>query len=158
MNNIPHNSQFALLQGFWFVFRDGDREIAANSSALTGQERVFANGQLVSKQRSFRMVSKHQFSWQGNTYDVVFRVPQIFTGKMECSLTKDGVFIGCFKTSYKSKFRMLEFFVSALFGALIGGLTGYFSLPFWPLLILCIGVVVAAIARETRNIVINQEL
>lgn len=158
MNKIPLKSQFSLLKGFWFIFQDGDRSIAAHGSA-TGQEKIFVNGQLISKKRSLRMTSKHQFSWEGNTYELVFRISQILNWKMECSLAKDGVLIGCFKTSCKSKFTIVKILVVyTLVGAVIGFIFGYFNLPLWLLVILCACVIADMTVRGKNNIVINQEV
>ena len=157
MNNIPQSSQASLLKGYWFIFKDGDRSIAAHGSS-TGQEKIFVDGQLVSKKRSFRMTSKHQFYWEKDTYEIVFRISQILKGKMECSLAKDGVLIGCFKTSYKSKLTVVKLLVYALVGAVIGFIFGYFDLPLWLLVIICACVIVTSVARGNNNIVINQEV
>ena len=156
MNNIPQSSQASLLKGYWFIFKDGDRSIAFYGSALNGQEKIFVNGQLVAKKRSFKMMSKHQFVWEKNTYEVVFCVS--LTGKTECSLAKDGALIGCFKTSFKSKFTIVKFLIYTLVGAVIGFIFGYFNLPLWLLMILCACVIAAATARGNNNIVINQEV
>lgn len=158
MNKIPLKSQVSLLKGFWFIFQDGDREIAAHGSALTGHEQIFVNKQLVSERRSLSMTSRHQFTLEEDVYEIVFHVPNILTGKMDCSLIKDGALLECFKTSYKFKFRTAKIIGSTLLGALIGFLSGYFNLPFWPLLILCVFFIAFFAARETRNIVIEKEV
>jgi hypothetical protein len=158
MNKIPLKSQVSLLKGFWFIFQDGDREIAAHGSALTGHEQIFVNKQLISEKRSLSMTSRHQFTWEENIYEIVFHVPNILTGKMDCSLIKDDVLLECFKTSYKFKFRTAKILGSAVLGAVIGFLSAYFNLPFWPLLILCVFFIAFFAAKETRNIVIEKEM
>jgi hypothetical protein len=158
MNKIPLNSQVSLLKGFWFIFRDGDREIAAHGSALSGRERIFVNGQLVSEKRSLSMTSRHQFSWEENMYEIMFHIPRILAGRMECSLMKDGIFVECFKTSYKFKFKIAKIVTATLAGALLGFTFAYFRLPLWPMLILCACLFFLVVARETNNIVIDREV
>jgi hypothetical protein len=158
MNKIPHNSQVSLLKGYWFIFQDGDREIAAHASALSGRERVFVNGRLVSRKRSLTLTSNHQFLWEGSTYIIVFHAPRLLAAQLECSLTKDNVFIDRFKTSYKLKHRALKVVCSALVGALLGFCTAYFYLPLWPLIIFGVFFMALIVDRETRNIVINREV
>lgn len=158
MNNIPQSSQASLLKGYWLIFQDNDRVIAAHASTLTGQEKVFVNSQLVSKKMSLGMTSKHQFTWEESTYEVVFRISQILTGKMEFSLVKNGSLIGCFKTSFKSKATIIKIFGCAICGAVFGFIFGYFNLPTWLLLIVCTCIIGAAIAKGNNSIVINQEV
>jgi hypothetical protein len=64
---IPENTEASLYKGLWFVFKDDDRDIAMHSSALSGQERIFVNGELVSKKRVFSLKSNHRFYFEGNT-------------------------------------------------------------------------------------------
>jgi hypothetical protein len=158
MNNIPQESQASLLKGYWFIFKDGDRSIAAHGSTLTGQERIFVNGQLVSKKRSLRMTSKHHFNWEESVYDVTFCMPGLFAGKLDCSLTKDEILIGRFKTTFKSKFTISKILIYALAGAVIGFIFGYFNISLWLLPILCICIFVAVAMRGDNNVVINQEV
>jgi hypothetical protein len=99
MNKIPLTSQFNLFKGIWFVFRDGDREIAAHNS-LFAKERVFINGEIVSENRSLNRIGKHQFIFNRSEYEVVFNVSKVIKGEMECSLFKNNLCIGKFKTYY----------------------------------------------------------
>jgi hypothetical protein len=50
VNKIPAISQFNFPDGAWFIFKDGDREIAAHNSILC-LERIFINGKLVLKKK-----------------------------------------------------------------------------------------------------------
>jgi hypothetical protein len=100
MNKIPLTSQISIFNGIWFVFRDGDREIAAHCSIL-GLERTFVNGRLIFKKRSFSKTSNYQFDFDGNLYEVLVLVYKLETTQTECSLTKDGICIEKFKAYYK---------------------------------------------------------
>jgi hypothetical protein len=100
MNKIPLTSQISIFNGIWFVFRDGDREIAAHCSIL-GLERTFVNGRLIFKKRSFSKTSNYQFDFEGNLYEVLVLVYKLETTQTECSLIKDGICIEKFKAYYK---------------------------------------------------------
>jgi hypothetical protein len=92
VNKIPDISQFNFPDGVWFIFRDGDRQIAAHNSIL-GLERIFINGKLASKRRSLARRSSHQFIFEGNIYAVTTIVSKGKNSKTECSLLKDDVCI-----------------------------------------------------------------
>jgi hypothetical protein len=156
MNKIPTSSQVSLSKGFWFIFRDGERQISAHGSAITGQEQIFVNGELISEKRSLSKTSEHQFTVNENIYKVIFFVPQILQGKMECSLIKDGQCIRVFKTSYKYKFRIVKFLFGLLIGAAIGFLLAFFKLPFWLIFFVLFAFFAVKISQETKKIVINE--
>jgi hypothetical protein len=110
MRKIPTASQFTPLKEIWFIFRDGDLEIAAHNSLLA-KESIFVNGEIVSESRSLNRVGKHQFVFGENKYEVVFDVLKIVKGEMECSLFKNSICIGKFKTycsRISSKISYLE--------------------------------------------------
>lgn len=92
MNKIPATSQFNFPDGIWFIFRDGDREIAAHNSILS-LERIFINGKLASKRRSLSKISNHHFVFEDNSYDIDTVVSGWKRGRTECFLIKDGVCI-----------------------------------------------------------------
>jgi Ca2+-dependent lipid-binding protein len=104
------------------------------------------------------MTSKHHFNWEESVYDVTFRMPGLFAGKLDCSLTKDEILIGRFKTTFKSKFTISKILIYALAGAVIGFIFGYFNISLWLLPILCICIFVAVAMRGDNNVVINQEV
>ena len=103
MRKIPITSQLIPLEGLWFIFKDGDHEIAAHNSLLA-KESVFVNGEIVSENRSLNRIGKHQFMFDGNEYEVVFNVFKIIKCEMECSLFKNSICVGKFKTYYSRKF------------------------------------------------------
>jgi hypothetical protein len=130
MTKIPSTSQASFIKGLWFIFRDGDREIAAHGSTL-GQERIFVNGKLVSQKRSLSKKSTHQFIFEGNMYEIMFVMPKTSITEMECSLTKDNICIEIFKAHYNYPSKIKIFFniiVGLLFGALLGILNGLLSI------------------------------
>jgi hypothetical protein len=156
MSKIPTASQVSLSKGLWFIFRDGGREISAQCSVLTGKERIFFNSSLVSKKWAFSKSSIHRFVIEDDTYEVVFFIPHILSGSIECTLKKNGVRIECFKANYRYRQRVLSLLAYALIGALLGFLVGHFNLPVWPILILVIMLIAISAAREARKISIDR--
>jgi hypothetical protein len=92
VNKIPAISQFNFPDGVWFIFRDGDREIAAHNSILC-LERIFINGKLASKRRSIFRISNHYFVFEDNSYNVKIVVSDWKSGRTECFLKKDDIYI-----------------------------------------------------------------
>jgi hypothetical protein len=129
MTKIPSTSQASFIKGLWFIFRDGDREIAAHGSTL-GQERIFVNGKLVSQKRSLSKKSTHQFIFEGNMYEIMFIVSKTSSTEMECSLTRDNICVGIFKTYYKQASTVkspIKIFFNIILGLIIGMLMGTFG-------------------------------
>lgn len=163
MNKIPLTSQFNLFKGIWFVFRDGDREIAHHNSIL-GLERIFINGRLIFKKRILSKISntKRQFTFEGNLYEVLILISKVQTTEVECSLTKDGVHLDKLKAYYKfdgipiSTKKQLEL---CLPGAILTVCFNiFFNTPFWlylPILVISVyaPLVTYTIRKHMRLIV-----
>lgn len=156
MSKIPAASQVSLSKGLWFIFTNGGRGISAQCSVLTGKERIFVDGSLVSEKWSFSKSSTHQFVVEDDTYEVVFFIPSILKGTIECTLKKNGVRVECFKTNYRYRHRVASLLAYAFIGALLGFLVGYFNLPVWPILIASILLIAIFAARETRKVSIDR--
>ena len=161
MNKIPVTSQFSYPNGLWLIFRDGNREIAAHSSVL-GKDIIFVNGELMSQKRTFRKMSKHQFIFDENNYEVVYFVSKISTGEMECSLIKDGICIGKFKTHYSRGNSSMSYLMKALLSFAIAASAGLFAHffripPFFPLMT-GLGIyllVISNMAKRNSTIIIE---
>jgi hypothetical protein len=152
MTKIPSTSQASFIKGLWFIFRDGDLEIAAHGSTL-GQERIFVNGKLVSQKRSLSKKSTHQFISEGNIYEIMFVVSKASSTEMECSLTRDNICIGIFKTYYKQASTVkspikifFDIILGLIIGMLMGTFAGLFSILFKiPLIFLLIPAIIIAL-------------
>ncbi len=88
-------TQVTIYDGYWFVFEDGDNEIAANGSIFSGKERVYFNDRAVSEKRNMTSFTTiHEFENDVDNYRLQFYMKNIFTGKMECTLFKNEQMIG----------------------------------------------------------------
>jgi hypothetical protein len=87
---VYNMSQVSIKDGFWFFFEDKEIEIAANASTFSGKETVYVNDNPVSEKRNYGTLSLHNVQYMGKHYRLKFDVINIWTQKIECSLSIDG--------------------------------------------------------------------
>lgn len=92
MIKIPATSEFSFRNGIWIVFKNKGQEIAINNRCLFLPERIFVNGQLISKKRSSWQRNEHSFTFEGNVYNIKI-VSSKQNAKTECLLVKNNVCI-----------------------------------------------------------------
>lgn len=87
--------QVTFRDGYWFIFEDGEDEVAANGSAWSGKEWVYFNDQLVSEKRNATSrTTEHEFTSGQNSYKLVFYMKNMLKAELECTLYKNGKQIG----------------------------------------------------------------
>ncbi|MGH1439930.1 MAG: hypothetical protein ACRBBR_07470 [Cellvibrionaceae bacterium] len=124
---------FSLIKGYTFSFKDEGKDIQAWFSALTGLERVYINGELVSSQRNLSTDSTNKFSIGYNEYSTNMRVENIFKGPFVCTLSKNGKEYKRQKLIFpklRSKSKKISIFTRFLFFIVLGGLFGFAS-SYW---------------------------
>lgn len=84
-----HSDKVTLTNGYWFYFRDENRQFAIHGSGYSGKESVYLNDQLISSLRNYRRHSQHQFNVAQDNYRVEFNVTSILKGEIVCSLYKN---------------------------------------------------------------------
>jgi hypothetical protein len=156
MKNPPTENCVSMTKGFWFVFKDGNNEIVAGGSAFTGKEFVFFNKELIVQERSMKKTTKHVFFQNNNKYEVVFNVPEIMKGKIECSLYKNDSIIKRYKSHVAHKFSFKTLLVYIALGVAYGLISSIFKLPFWAAIIFLLSIVVLSVAKTMRRIVIEE--
>jgi len=128
MNNPEGINKATFKHGYIFIIKDGDNEIMAHCSALSGMEEIYYNDDIISKKRSLRITSPHIFKIKEHHYTVVFKVKDIWRGRVVCTVEKDGKLISREEKSfYKGnnlKFFGILFFLLAL-GIIVGYSFGY---------------------------------
>ena len=80
---------FSFLKGYTFSFEDEGNNIQAWFSALSGLEKVYVNGDLVTSQRNYSKKSSLSFSISGNAYTRHMEVTSLLKGPFVCTLTKN---------------------------------------------------------------------
>ena len=81
---------FSLVKGYTFTFEDEGSSIDAWFSALSGLEKIYVNGELLSSQRNLSINSSHSFNIGANRYSTQFKVKSLLKGPFICTLNKNG--------------------------------------------------------------------
>lgn len=100
MKPLPTTSQASVAKGIWFVFPDNESVIRAWSAALTGNEQIYVNDQLVSSARRFNKISEHAFSAAGHAYRVVFTTENVMQGPLQCALYRNDTLLAYAQCRY----------------------------------------------------------
>lgn len=100
-------------KGNWFVYLDGPDQIQIWSSNWTGKEEVYINGKLVSKLRSLRKKTEHNFKSQsGNDYHILF-ITGFNKKQVKCIISKNGQEVRQFiiKSNPEKKKLLTNYFI-----------------------------------------------
>ncbi len=73
-----------------FRFEIEGHSIVAQGEASSGWEQIYLDGKLVVSDRTFATISRHQLMIEQEPYEIVFRVKNILSNIIRCSLEKDG--------------------------------------------------------------------
>ena len=127
---------FSFMKGFTFTFQEEENEIEAWFSALSGLEKAYVNGELVSSQRNLSTDSTNSFTIGTNEYSTNLKAVSLLKGPYVCTLSKNGkvhkrqklVFSGS-KPSSKGLPFIARFSFFILLGALFGFARAYWQLP-----------------------------
>ncbi len=93
--------EVTLKNGYWFVFRDGDDEVAINASAWSGKERYYINGELVAENRSLVKTNRaFRFTHNENAYEIRIKTTNTLTSEWECTALKNDKIIGIASKTY----------------------------------------------------------
>lgn len=88
----------AFTDGYWFYFDDDGAHIAAAVSLWSGGEKVYFNNQLVLKSWSvlkyFKLPVRRFFETDNGRYDLQFRLTNMWTSEIECTLSCEGQLVG----------------------------------------------------------------
>ncbi|TAJ24717.1 MAG: hypothetical protein EPO67_22650 [Reyranella sp.] len=129
----PETSRVSFLGGYWFIFSDHGRQIAGWGSSLTGRERIYVGGALVSEQRKIRRQTAHDFSVDEHRYRVSFEVERSL---VRCRLERDGAAVAALQIRRLQRRYLTEWQIGALAIVLVGAaawVSETFALSYWPL-------------------------
>jgi len=127
--------------GLCFVFKIDDITVKAKGSLLSGKEFIYINEELVSEQKSLNKVSKHKFEKDGKEYEVIFYMPSVMRGRLECMLFQDGQLIEKKIKQVRTKHKSMRFAILLLISSVAFLVTVQYELPMW-LMVSFIGVVI----------------
>lgn len=175
---MSEKKSFSFLKGYSFSFEDEGRKIESWFSALSGQEKVFMDGTLVSSKINISKAAFHEFSIAEDSYSTKLTTVDPFRGPFECTLSKNGKEIKRQKLifppapSLKSTFRKISYWLSCLFYLLLYSLVifafvlakVYWNLPeesylafFIVLLVLSFAIVAYTLVKWSSGIQIIEE-
>ena len=148
----PETSRASYLGGYWFIFSDEARQIAAWGSSLTGLERIYVDGVQVSERRKLATESAHGFSVGERRYRVSFEAER---SAVRCRLERDGVQAGILQIRWLPRRQLAMWQVLVLAIALTGGaawVAETLDVSYWPLgaaaVILAVGVYCYAVINS----------
>mgnify|MGYP003576197541 CR=1 FL=1 len=114
---MDKKKSFRLTKGLAFTFFDGDVEIEAWFSNLTGKEEVYVNGELRCSKRSFSVTtSTNDFNVNGNKYSVSMNLDDFWKSKFYCTLNKNGKLFQRKQMVFTRKVSFLITLISILSG------------------------------------------
>ena len=137
---------FSYFGGSWFTFSDQGRQIVAGGSSLTGRERVFVDGALVSEHRNFRRQNAHDFTAGEHRYRVTFDLASGQRGEIRCTLERDGVQAGDLLGNWYSRHQLSTWQVAALAVVLTAAaawVSETYDASYWPLGVAAVVMAVA---------------
>jgi len=136
MDRMSRKKAFSFTKGCSFSFEEDDRQVEAWFSVVSGLEKVYVDGELVSSQRNFSKNSTNSFKLGENEYSITLEAVSLFKGPFVCTLSKNGkaykrqklIYPKAIKTGKKSHFVLrLIFFVGV--GVAFGLLKADLQLP-----------------------------
>ena len=93
INNDAATIDIGFRRGIRAFFDVDDITITFWGSAWTGLEVVKLDDRVVSRKRSLRFQTRHQFEHAGVRYEIVFRILSLLRGAMEIELYRNGELI-----------------------------------------------------------------
>lgn len=163
---MEKKNKIEILKGFTFQFAEEEHNIEVWGSSVSGKEKVFVNGKLVSECRSLKTDSNHNFTIGDNKYSVNFNTVNIYKGPLVCTLLKNGKVYKRQKLLYnKVKRFSKQYFINMIklmiLGVFYGILLGYLDLS-KSYLYISFGVFILIVlsnsfSRQLKNFIIEDE-
>ncbi|CAM3830724.1 hypothetical protein [Parendozoicomonas haliclonae] len=111
----------SITNGYWFYFEVDGHNVAVFCSAISGQETVFVDDEIVSNFRNLlKMDARHTFQIDGVEYKIIIRTEKLLTGQISCTLRKGFQILGEQKKGLVQKFPFKTLFFTLLFLFLAG--------------------------------------
>jgi hypothetical protein len=153
IENMGKEKIFSIRKGYTFSFEDEGNVIDAWFSTLSGLEKVYVNGELVSSQRNISTNSTNHFKIGVNEYSINLKAVSLLSGPLVCTLSKNG-------REYKRQklvFPKLESSAKVLFFILILGVislefaSSHWQLPKYYILVFFVFVFIASFLYDWKN-------
>lgn len=149
-------TEFEAKEGYHFVFKFGSRIIEAWGTGFSGKEYVTVDGELKSEKRTHAKTSIHNFECDGDLYEIEFKVKNILSGVLICTLKVNEAPIQKFRAKPKAEFNIVSFvFIMAFFFS-YGFVESYFNLPNWLFYLLLVVLFVSSTILAKKNIEVTE--
>lgn len=112
--------KISIFHGYSFVFNQDGKHIEAWFSALSGAEKIYVDGVLISKRRNLSVNSKNAFVIGTDNYATSLQAVNVLTGPFVCTLTKNNKAVKRQKLLFSASNSKWPLFIIILFG-FIGG-------------------------------------
>ncbi len=112
--------KISMFHGYSFVFNQDGKQIEAWFSALSGAEKVYVDGVLISARRNLSINSKNEFTVAGDTYVTSLEQVNVIMGPFICTLTKNDQVVKRQKLLFSSSGSKWLLFPAVLLGAIAG--------------------------------------
>lgn len=149
---------FSFRKGYTFSFEEEGSVIEAWFSALSGLEKVYVNGELVSSQRNLSTDSTNSFSIGPNEYSTTLSVVSLFKGPFVCTLSKNGneykrqkLLFPKGNSSSKGLPFIARFSFFIVLGALFGFARAYWQLPKESIYVFLAALFVVVFANQIKT-------
>ena len=112
---------FSITKGYHFTFEDEGSKIKAWFSSLSGLEKIYVNGELISSQRNLSKNSFNTFKIGENEYSTNMQAISLIKGPYVCTLSKNGQvykrqkLLFKYRRHTKNAYLLLFFIFAALF-------------------------------------------
>ena len=112
--------KISIFHGYSFVFNQDGKHIEAWFSALSGAEKIYVDGVLISKRRNLSVNSKNAFVIGTDNYATSLQAVNVLTAPFVCTLTKNNKAVKRQKLLFSASNSKWPLFIIILFG-FIGG-------------------------------------
>ncbi|PKM04534.1 MAG: hypothetical protein CVV16_04920 [Gammaproteobacteria bacterium HGW-Gammaproteobacteria-6] len=153
---MNQKDQFSIINGMSFAFDDDGNKIVAWFSSLTGLEKIYVNGSLVSSQRNISRRSINEFKIGENLYSVNMEAVTLLKGPFVCTLLKNGIDLKRKKVSFANPSTLSRLAIFIMAGLFLGYINSIFAPPkaifYLVLLAVFIGIVIFGVKNGKSTI------
>lgn len=145
-----NSASVSFTKGYSFFFKYNNHLIEAWFSMVSGAEKVFVDGKLVSEQRNYKRHSTSSFNIDGDVLSTSLTAVSLLKGPYICTLAKDGIAINK-KTLKFSQVSFLIFALYIFFGLSFGFAHDYFQWPSWTLFLAVALLLFSGFLRRNKH-------
>lgn len=98
---IPEKTKGSVKDGVWMIYEDDLNTIQIWSSLMSGKEKIYLNGSLISEKRNLKRISDTDFNDENGTqYSVRFNVSNIMAMQLFCIIKRNDERVKTFRVKF----------------------------------------------------------